>query len=151
MTGLWHGASWNFVLWGAYFGVLLIVEKFLLAKQLKRLPQALRHLYALFFIIIGWVIFDFVELSAMGAFFLRMFSLRNGLFSAHALFWTLSYLPLLLISLVACLPVGRNLWKKMKNTPAAPIMDGIGAMLIMLLSVASLVSSSYNPFLYFRF
>lgn len=151
LTGLWHGASWNFVLWGAYFGLLLIVEKFLLAKLLVRLPAALRHVYALFFIVIGWVIFDFTELSQMGAFFLRLCSLQNGLFDGNALSLTLSYLPLLWVGIFACLPVGKNLWRKLEKTSIAPVMDGVGAALILLLSVAALVSSSYNPFLYFRF
>ena len=151
LTGLWHGASWNFVLWGAYFGLLLIVEKFLLAKLLKKIPAVFRHLYALFFIVMGWVIFDFVELSQMGAFFTRLFSLQSGVIGAHALYLTIAYLPLLLIALIACCPWGKKLWLRLERTPVAPVMDGIGALAILLLSVASLVSSSYNPFLYFRF
>ena len=73
LTGLWHGASWNFVLWGLYYGVLLILEKFVLDKVLKKLPAFFQHFYALFVVIIGWVLFAFEDMTAMGDYFKFMF------------------------------------------------------------------------------
>lgn len=151
LTGLWHGASWNFVLWGGYFGLLLILEKTIYGKWLAKLPAVCAHLYSIFFIMMGWVIFEFTELSSMGIFFGRLFSLQNGLFSDHSLYLTLSYLPLLVIAVFACLPLGKQIWQKLESTRLSPIIDGVGAAFILLLSTAALVSSSYNPFLYFRF
>ena len=151
LTGLWHGASWNFVLWGLYFGVLLILEKFFLLKLLQRLPAFLSHLYALFFIVLGWVIFDFTNLSEMGSYFSSMFSLEYGLIGAEALPLVLNYLPLLLVAIFACLPVGKQFYYRVRNARwcwAAEL--GVCAS-VLFLCTASLVRQSYNPFLYFRF
>ncbi len=151
LTGLWHGASWNFVLWGLYFFVLLVLEKFFLLPILKKLPAFVSHLYALFFIVIGWVIFDFTELSAMGEYFVSLFSLQTGVISADATAYVIAYLPLMLIGAVTCLPLGRKLYDRLSKTKAAVWFDTAATIAVMLLCVASLVSDSYNPFLYFRF
>ena len=87
LTGLWHGASWNFVLWGLYFFVILIFEKFVLLKVLDKIPSVFSHLYALFFIVLGWVIFDFTDMSAMGQYIVSMFSPQNGLLGETAWLW----------------------------------------------------------------
>lgn len=154
LTGLWHGASWNFVLWGGYFGLLLILEKLFLSKLLARLPkylQGIKHIYALFFIVLGWAIFDFTDMSAMGEFFTCLFTMTNGFVSGRAVGIMISWLPTMLVSIFACLPVGCRLWHKLDNMKIKPLLDGVLIALGMILSLASLVSSSYNPFLYFRF
>ena len=150
-TGLWHGASLNFVLWGAYFCVLLILEKFLLLPVLKKLPAALRHLYALFFIILGWVIFDFTEFDSMLGFFIRLFTLQSGILGPEARYMVLSFLPLLAVGIFACLPLTKALYRKMEAMRFGGLLQAIAAAAVMLLSVAALASSGYNPFLYFRF
>lgn len=151
LTGLWHGASWNFVLWGVYFGILLIVEKFLLKKVLDKLPSVCRHIYALFFIIMGWVIFDFTEMSEMGQFLVRLFSGTYGFVSDDALSLVVSYLPLIIIGIFACLPVWKKLYFKTQDKKWSIALQCVTVAAVLVLATASLVSSSYNPFLYFRF
>ena len=151
LTGLWHGASWNFVFWGLYFGILLIIEKFLLKKLLDKLPAFCRHIYALFFIVMGWVVFDFTEISEMGQFIVRLFTGTYGFVGEEALYLILSYLPLLLIGIAACLPVWKKLYFRTQDKKWSIALQCIAAVVVLVLSTASLVSSSYNPFLYFRF
>ncbi len=151
LTGLWHGASWNFVLWGAYFALLLIIEKLWLLKPLERLPKVFRHIYALFFIIMGWVIFDFTDMGQMGRFFVRLFTLNAGILGDSAKYYVISYLPLLIIAIFASMPIIRKVYQKTENTRFGFLLHGAAALTVLVLSTASLVSSSYNPFLYFRF
>ena len=151
LTGLWHGASWNFVLWGLYFGLLLILEKALLLPRLKKAPRALAHGYALLFVLLGWVIFDFTDTRAMGTFFRCLFLPERGLLGPEAAYWVKSFLPLLLVSGLACLPVGRTLYRRVEAGRLGWLLDGAGTALILLLCAAALAHSAYNPFLYFRF
>ncbi len=151
LTGLWHGASWNFVLWGAYFGILLIIEKLVFLKHLERWPKTLQHVYALLFIVLGWVIFDFTDMAQMGQFFSQLFTFKNGLIGANAAYMALAYLPLLAVSIFACLPTGKMLYYRVEKTRLATTVDVVAVVVILLLCTAALVSSSYNPFLYYRF
>lgn len=104
LTGLWHGASVNFILWGLYFGVILIIEKLFLMKYLQKLPAALQHLYSLFLIVIGWVIFYFEDMQLMGQFFNDLFNPAGGLIGQEALVLVWSYLPLLVAAVLASTP-----------------------------------------------
>ena len=151
LTGLWHGASWNFVLWGLFFGVLLTLEKFLLAKPLGKAPRVLSHIYALLFIMLGWVIFDFADMSQMAAYFGKLLGLSGGWIGPAAVYPVVSHLPLLAVAIFACLPVGRRIYDRLTVTKTAWLWEAVGAALILILCTASLVSSTYNPFLYFRF
>ncbi len=151
LTGLWHGASWNFVLWGVYFGVLLIIEKFLLRKILDSLPAVFRHIYALFFIVMGWVIFDFTDMAEMGGFIVRLFTGTYGIVSGDALSLVLSYIPLIIIGIGACLPVWKKLYFRTQDKKWSIALQCVSVVAVLVLATASLVSSSYNPFLYFRF
>ncbi len=151
LTGLWHGASWNFVLWGLYFFVILVAEKYLLLSVFKKLPSFVAHLYSLFLIVIGWVIFDFTDLSAMGAYFASMFSLADGWIGADAAVYVLSYLPLMLIGAFACLPLGKTWFLKLSSKKGGVVLEAVACIVVLALCIASLVSDSYNPFLYFRF
>ena len=151
LTGLWHGASWNFVLWGLYFGLLLIFEKFFLLKVLERLPAFFSHLYALFFIVLGWVLFDFTDLSAMGSYLHGMFSLRSGWISTEALPLVLSYLPLFAVAIFACLPLGKRFYYRIQNARWCWAAELGVCTAVLFLCTASLVRQTYNPFLYFRF
>lgn len=150
LTGFWHGASWNFILWGLYYGVLLIIEKRFLLHRLERAPAFLAHLYAMFFIMLGWVIFYFEQLPEMGRFFTCLFT-GPGLIGENALVLTLQYLPLLLAAIAACLPLGRRLWLRLAQRRSGPVWQCLGYAAALLLCTAALVASSYNPFLYFRF
>ena len=151
LTGLWHGASWNFVFWGVYFGILLMIEKLFLLKILKKLPAFVGHLYTLFLVVISWIFFYFESTDGIFSFMGRLFSLSDGFLSQNAAATVLTSLPLLLIAFVACTPMAKNIREKIKNQPFIPITDAIAGVAALLLSVGALVYDSYNPFLYFRF
>ncbi len=149
LTGLWHGASWNFLLWGVYYGILLIIEKVVLLKVLEKVPNALRHIYTMFIVLLGWALFYFEDMTALGAFFTRAFTLNGS--AATEINTVLGYLPLFLVSVLAATPLGAVCWKKLREKKGMA-WAGIGiAGVLLLLCVAALASSSYNPFIYFRF
>ena len=155
LTGLWHGASYNFILWGLYFGLLLVLEKFLLKKWLEKAPAAVQHFYSLFLIIIGWVIFfysdDMGGVAAMWAQLKSMFSFGGVVLGDKALTLVMSYLPFLLIAGVASTPLGAALYKKIKSVSLLPALQTVYCSGVLFISTAMLVAGSYNPFIYFRF
>ncbi len=147
LTGLWHGASWNFVLWGLYYGVLLLVEKYLLKDFLPRLPRALRHIYTLAVVMVSWVFFAFTDPSAG----LRYFGALVGVsgLGAEAVYSLLNYGVLLLIGGICCTPLVYKYYRRLSEK--IPYISSLLAILALLLSVAFLVHDTFNPFLYFRF
>lgn len=151
LTGLWHGASYNFLLWGLYYGLLLILEKFVLKRFLEKLPAVLQHIYTMFIVIIGWGLFYFTDMSQLGSFFTDLFNFGNGLCGNQALTLILSYLPLLIVAAIASTPLGAKLYSRFSNTRHIWILETLFCAVILLISTASLVDQSYNPFLYFRF
>lgn len=151
LTGLWHGASWNFLLWGLYFGLLLILEKFVLKKLLDKLPSVIQHIYALFFVAIGWGIFYFTDIKQLGSFFADLFNFGNGIIGSQALTLLLSYLPILIVAAIASTPLGSKIYNCFKDKKFIWIPEVLFCVIILAISTASLVNQSYNPFLYFRF
>ncbi len=151
LTGLWHGASWNFVFWGVYFGLLLMIEKLFLLKILKKIPAVFTHIYTLFLVVISWIFFYFETTDGIFAFMGRLFSLSDGLLSADAAATVVANLPLLLIAFVACTPLAKKVHDKLADKPFMPVADAVAGVASLLLSVGALVYDSYNPFLYFRF
>ena len=151
LTGLWHGASVNFLMWGIYYFVLLVLEKYVYGRYLEKLPSVLKHVYALFFIIIGWTIFYFEDFSELISYASRMFSLSGGVIDASSLSTIISYLPLLAAAVFACTPCAKNIWVKIQNEKIAAAVEFAAVAAALVLCTAALVSRSYNPFLYFRF
>lgn len=151
LTGFWHGASFNFIFWGLYFGIILILEKFVLKKVLDKLPSFVLHIYSLIIIVFGWVIFYFTDLNQMGEFIVSMFSFGGIAFSHDALSIVISYLPLLIVACVASTPLFAKLYAKVQNKKFMWIFETLFCVGVLLLCTASLVNQSYNPFLYFRF
>ena len=150
-TGIWHGANWTFLLWGLYYGVLLVLEKLVWGKALARLPAALRHIYTLFFVIVGWVLFDLDSLSQVGGYLKGMFGLSGaGLYDGAALYYLGAYLPTLVILALASTPLAVRLWEKLPRR-AVQIALPVVLLLGLTISTAYLVDSTYNPFLYFNF
>ena len=149
LTGLWHGANWNFLLWGLFYGVILIFEKTVLLKVLKKAPAAVGHIYTLFVVMLGWVLFYFEDMSALGGFFGRLFTPSAG--DSAALNTILGYLPLMLAACAAATPLGARCYEKMREKAWGRGLSVAIAGVLLLLSVAALVSQSYNPFIYFRF
>jgi alginate O-acetyltransferase complex protein AlgI len=151
LTGFWHGANVNFILWGIYYFVLLILEKFVIGKYIEKLPNALQHIYAMFFIILGWTIFYFEDFGQFTNYFSTMFTLKNGVIGTDAANIILSYLPILLVSAAASIPVWKNAYIKIKSKKVVAVFEMLFCAVVLLLCTASLVNQSYNPFLYFRF
>jgi len=149
LTGLWHGASWNFVLWGLYYALLLILEKVFLLKWLKKIPAAFSHIYAMLAVLLGWALFYFRDLGELGSFFARLFTLEAT--SAEGVHKILGFAPVLLTALVAATPVGKKLTEKWGNTKLFRWGRLAAAAVLLLLCVAALASSSFNPFIYFQF
>lgn len=147
LTGVWHGASWNFLLWGLYFGVVLIFEKWIGLRLLQRVPAWVRHMYALVLILIGWVFFAFEELPEMGAYFTAMAG-ANGqpLWDNNSLYLLYTNAILLILLVVASLPA-----KKREAGSGGGGVRLVWHGILFFLSVAYLVDATFNPFLYFRF
>lgn len=151
LTGLWHGAAYNFVLWGLYYGFLLILEKFVLKKFLDRLPSFVQHIYTLFIIIIGWGLFYFTDVGQLGEFMVDLFNFGNGICGDQAFNLIMSNLPMLIIAAVASTPLATMLYTRFEHRRFMWIPETLYCMGILAVSTASLVNQSYNPFLYFRF
>ena len=151
LTGLWHGAAYNFILWGLYYGVLLILEKFILKRFLDRLPSPVQHLYALFFVLIGWGLFNFTDMSQLGTFLHNLFDLSRGWGNEHTLNTILSYLPLLIAACVGATPLLTKLYLRIAGTRYVWILETLFCVAVLALCTAALVRQQYSPFLYFRF
>ncbi len=149
LTGLWHGASWNFVLWGLYYAGLLILEKLALGKYLRQLPQLLQHLYTLLAVVLGWGLFYFEDFGALQAFFGRLFT--PAPLSQEGLSLILGFTPMLLLAALAATPLMKKLYTSRQEAPWVRWVGVLAAMSLLLLCVAALASGSYNPFIYFRF
>ena len=150
-TGLWHGASMNFVLWGVYYFVILVLEKYVYGKYLEKLPSALRHAYAAVLILLGWVIFYFDDSAQLLGYIAGMFSMSGGVLDAAARSVIISYLPLIAVTVFACTPIAKNIRVKLKDSKTTAVVETVAVLTAMTLCTAALVSQSYNPFLYFRF
>ena len=150
-TGIWHGASWNFLLWGLYFAVMLIIEKAFLLNVLKKAPAVVQHLYTLFFLLVSWALFALEDFGQMGAYLAAMFgSAGGGLADSAVWYYLRSYLPMLLVAAVASTPLAVRVWEK---TPQKAVKIVLPILLLggLTLCTAYLVDATYNPFLYFRF
>ena len=157
LTGLWHGAEWNFVLWGLYYFFFLMLEKMYLAKYLNKAPAVLQHLYAVIVILVGWVFFYFGSLSEIKAFFAAAFG-ANGFLQITEKTVIVNYILTLLVGAVLCLPVipfckriAGNLCKSHGGKIFVNVCACVCTVAAFAISTAALVGSSYNPFLYFRF
>lgn len=150
-TGIWHGASWNFLIWGLYFAALIILEKAFLGKLLEKLPAAVQHIYTLFLVLVSWAIFAVEDFGHMGVFLSSMFGMApGGLINESVGYYFTSFLPMLIIGGVAATPLASKLWAKL---PAKAVKVILPVFLLagLIFSTAYLVDATYNPFLYFRF
>lgn len=157
LTGIWHGASWNFVVWGLYFGVWLALEKFVLRRWLDKLPRFFQHVYTMLIVMVSWAIFAFDSLSA-GVSYLRALvgGFGAGLTNGAGVYTLYTNALLLGILILAATPLPMKLYRRAEQAlRARPVLAGMAEALPLLavgaLSVAFLVDASYNPFLYFRF
>jgi alginate O-acetyltransferase complex protein AlgI len=153
LTGLWHGASWNFILWGLYFGVILIIEKFML--NIKINLKIISHIYALLIIIIGWTIFRCETLSQTSVTLKTMFGASGfcdlkSLYAAGVL--NISYIAAILCGIIGCVPFTyKNNANNSQPLRIGPVITDVCLIAVLLLSIAVLARGAYNPFIYFRF
>ena len=153
LTGLWHGASWNFLFWGLYFGVILVFEKLFMLKALNKMPAVIKHLYSLVFIVFGWVIFYYSDdVGGVKAMFTFISTLFTGSFiSSDGITAVLSSLPMLIFAAAASTPIIRKIYNKLSDLKGFKYVEAVVALLVLILCTASLVNDNYNPFLYFKF
>ena len=153
LTGLWHGAAWTFVLWGLYYGLLLILEKHMLGGVLNRVPKAVRRIVTFLLTLFGWIIFRSESLTALGRFLSGAFSFGSSGTGAFLMSNANALSPLILlpIAVLGCLPWTRWLAKRFPDSGVLAALRLACAFLIWLASIAMLLGESYNPFIYFRF
>ncbi|MDO5010373.1 MAG: MBOAT family O-acyltransferase [Intestinibacter bartlettii] len=156
LTGLWHGDSWNFILWGLYFAVILVVENLFLQNILYKLPTLLQHIYAKFLIIISFVIFNNENIKDLWISLYNMFNFRGlALYNDFSVYYLKSYGLLLTISIICATPILKNIIQKIKKERLGEkilsIINPIFNITLIIVVTAYLIDGSFNPFLYFRF
>lgn len=151
LTGIWHGAAWNFIIWGLYFGILLIVEKYLLKNKLEKLPNCLRHIYALSLIMIGWLIFAFDNTNHLLDYAKMLVGINTQFIDNNFLFYIKNYGVIIILGICFTFPLYPHLKEKLKNNKFWKILLIIIYLSLFIITVSLLVGDTYNPFLYFRF
>ncbi len=150
LTGFWHGASWNFVLWGVFYGIALIIEKLFLLKRLKKAPAWICHIYTMLLVILNWVIFANTDIAKGFAYIASMFGSTGSLANSLSLYYLRDNILLLIVCAIAATPIAQSKWnilKQEKGEWLVPILTVAG----LIVCTAFIVDASYNPFLYFRF
>ncbi len=180
LTGFWHGANWNYIIWGVFFGVILMIEKGFLLKKLEKLPSVIGHLYALLLIGIGWIIFSHTDIAAGWRCFLALFGVGTEALSSPVIRYEfLHALPLLLIAGIGATPYPKRIWDRLgehdwiscgsitpygeerpitedglvlsKRGKVVAVLTTVGCVFVFVLCVAYMVDSTFSPFLYFIF
>ena len=150
LTGFWHGASWNFVLWGIFYGIVLIIEKLFLLKPLQKAPAFVGHIYTMFVVLVAWVLFAFTDFSQVLTYLGMMFGRASAFANAYTVYFLCDNFVLLAVCAAACTPIARTRMNFLKNNTfamARPLL----VLLALIVCTAFIVDASYNPFLYFRF
>lgn len=146
LTGVWHGADWNFIIWGIYFGVILIIEKLFIGKYLEKLPKFLKHTYALFFILVGWLIFFCDDLSLLISYAQKSF-MNTNIIDKEFIFYIKNYFIFIVSGIVFLIPF----IDKIKLNKVLKVLLVFAYIFLFIVCVCQLCGDSYNPFLYFRF
>lgn len=153
LTGIWHGATLNFLFWGLYFGILLVMEKIFLGKVLEKIPEVFGHIYMMLMVILGWVLFAIEDFGSLGIYIGNMFG-SAGLCSSETVYILLKFLILLVMCIIGSTKLpGKIAQRLCQKAPKAVgiIVENVFYVAVFVISVALIVGDSYNPFLYFRF
>ena len=154
LTGLWHGASWNFVVWGLYFGLLIVFERMFLGKYLEKLPVILRRVYSFLLVLLGWVMFDFTSIVDIVNFFGAMFGVnKKGVFDTMFWYYLGSYAIIFIICAICSTDLIRRFGKWLKESYSLiyNIVEPVAYIAMFLVSISYLVEATNSPFLYFKF
>ena len=151
LTGMWHGASWNFIIWGVYYGLILILEKFVFSSLIKKLPVALTRVYTLFAVVIGWIIFEIYSLYDAIDFIGSLFGMSGIISDTFTLNILHNYSIVLIIAAVIATGLPLKLCKKITAHIKLDFINILGETVGLTACIAYLVDASYNPFLYFNF
>ncbi|MBQ8219402.1 MAG: MBOAT family protein, partial [Bacilli bacterium] len=154
LTGFWHGANWNFIIWGLYFGIILVIEKMFLLKYLNK-TKILKYIYSIFLILIGFLIFNSNSILDITNSIKNMFYVNKiALINKETIYYLKSYLTILIISIILATPFIKNIINKLNNTKfkiIISLLEPITYIILLILSTSFLIDASFNPFLYFRF
>lgn len=153
LTGMWHGASWTFIAWGLYYGIILTLEKYVLKNYLQKLNAPLKHIYTLIIVIIGWVLFRAESFSMAFGFIKTMFFMNGArLIDNQGMFFLSEYKIEILVAIIGCIPIYKSIESKFNNyRNIYMVLKHIYLCIIFGLCIIFLVKSSFNPFIYFRF
>ncbi len=156
LTGIWHGAAYNFILWGLFIGVFLVIEKLWLSKYISKLPKFLKNIYVLFIIMISFIMFNAGSINEAFFNIKGLFGLNKEVFiNNYTIYYLKSYLIVLIIAIFGATPLFKNIIEKLKKSKCLNkiinVLEPIFLVILLLLVTAYLIDSSYNPFLYFRF
>ena len=149
LTGFWHGASWNFIFWGLYYGILLLLEKFVLKKYIDKLPDFVKHIYTIVLVFIGWMIFAFDDSKYLFGFIKALTS--NKFVDSAFLYYFKNYFLIIVIATLFSLPVYPKVKEKVNNSIFTSLLSISIYVILFIITLSYLVSDTYNPFLYFRF
>ena len=154
LTGFWHGASWNFIIWGLYFGIILVIEKLLIGKYLEK-TKIFKYIYSLFIVVISFLIFNSTSINEIYTNLGNMFGINNiSIINQETIYYLKNYLVLLLVAMISATPLLKGTINKIRKTRLNKIIDilePITYIILLILSTAFLIDESFNPFLYFRF
>ena len=152
LTGLWHGAEWNFIIWGLYFGILLIVEKIFLLEYLQKSPKLITRIYTNFIVMISFIIFNGNGAAQILENIRGLFGIGNiPTISAESIYYLKSYLVVIIIGIIGATPIIKNLFNKEKIHKIVNTLEPIFLLFILIICTSYIVDGSFNPFLYFRF
>lgn len=152
LTGLWHGAQWNFIFWGLYFGILLIIEKVFLEKVLNKLPKFISRIYTLIIVMISFIIFSGENLAQIMQNIGGLIGVKVNLFATpESIYYFKSYLVIIILGVVGATPILRNIANNKKIHKVVNILEPICLLSILVVSTSFIIDGSFNPFLYFRF
>jgi len=153
VTGFWHGADWNFILWGGYFGAVMLIEKFFVGKLLDKSPKVLRHIYVMLIVFMSWTFFDALSFHEAFERIGRMFGIGSEMFAGNeALYYLRSYAIPFIIGFIGVTPLVKKISEKIDTKKTlSTILEPVVLAVILLLSTAAMVDGSFNPFIYFRF